>query len=111
MPASYAAASVARARPSSRSLSVESRMQPRPTRIMRRTLQPEPRSDYRGPMPVRDTARFFALTYAITWIAMIPVVLAFRGLAVLPQPLVLLGALIGSCGPTIAALILVVTRG
>jgi len=58
----------------------------------------------------RDTLRFFALTYAISWIAMIPVVLSFRGLAVLPEALVGLCAVVGSSGPSIAAIALVLVR-
>ena len=57
------------------------------------------------------TARFFALAFGITWLAMIPVVLAFRGLAAVPAAVVDLAAVIGSSGPSIAAVILVLASG
>ncbi len=55
-------------------------------------------------------ARFFALTFAITWLTMIPVALTVKGLAALPPPLFALLAVIGSSGPSIAAVILVLVR-
>jgi len=58
----------------------------------------------------RSVGQWLAVTYAITWIAMIPAVLHFRGICAPPMGLVLLGAVIGSAGPSLAAVALVVGR-
>jgi membrane protease YdiL (CAAX protease family) len=55
---------------------------------------------------MNSVGRFVALAFGITWVALIPAILLQRGIASVPPPLFVLGALIGSCGPTIAALVL-----
>jgi membrane protease YdiL (CAAX protease family) len=65
----------------------------------------------RAPLPPQGgVAPFIALSFAITWIAMAPAILAWRGLAAVPPGLVVLGAVVGSCGPTLAAIVVVALR-
>ena len=64
-----------------------------------------------SPAKSHDLLAFVAITYAVTWVAMVPAILAFRGWASPPMPLVVLGAVIGSAAPSLVALALVRWRG